>query len=348
MSQTDRVDVLVVGSGKSGKHLAWHMASAGRRTVVVERKWIGGACPNVNCLPSKNEIVSAKVADVAHHARGFGTDVADARTNMPHVLARKRKMVESEIAFHLEVYRKTGVELVLGQARFVGAKTIEVELNDGGTRRVSADRVFLNLGTRPLVPAIAGLAEVALTNIELLELDRVPERLIVLGGGYVGLELAQAYWRFGSRVTVVEGGPQLVAREDPDVAEALHRLFIDEGIEVLLGTSVLRIDGKRGALSVVVRTGGKERVIEGSDVLAATGRAPNTDGIGLDRAGVELDARGYIAVNERLETSAPQVWAMGECAGSPQFTHIAFDDFRVIRDNLDGGNRTTRERWIGE
>jgi pyruvate/2-oxoglutarate dehydrogenase complex dihydrolipoamide dehydrogenase (E3) component len=346
MAQAERVEVLVLGSGTGGKLLAWHMGRAGRRTAVVERRYIGGSCPNINCLPSKNEVKSAEVADVVRHAAAFGTVVASARLDMARVLARKRKMVEGLVALHLEQYRASGAELILGEARFVAPKTMEVTLNDGGTRLLTGDRVFLNLGTRPHVPPIPGLAAAALTNIELLELNRVPEHLVVLGGGYVGLELAQAYRRFGSQVTVIERGPQLLAQEDPDVAEALQRLFTDEEIQLLLHTETLRVDGKRGALSITVRTRDAERAIAATDLLVAAGRTPNTSGIGLDLAGVTLDARGYIAVNERLETSAPDVWAVGECAGSPQFTHISEDDFRVIRDNLDGKPRTTRGRLV--
>jgi pyruvate/2-oxoglutarate dehydrogenase complex dihydrolipoamide dehydrogenase (E3) component len=346
MAQAEQVDDLVLGSGVGGKLLAWHSARAGRRTAVVERKWIGGACPNVNCLPSKNEVKSAEVANVVRHAGAFGTVVTGARTDMSAVVARKRRMVEGLVAAHLELYRTSGAALVMGEAHFVGPKTLEVTLNQGGTRRLRGERVFLDLGTRALLPPIPGLAAAALTNIELLELDRLPEHLVVLGGGYVGLEFAQTYRRFGSRVTVVERGPQLLGREDPDVAEALQRLFADEEIDVLLNTETLRVDGQRGALRIVVRTSDGERVLGASDLLAATGRTPNTPGIGLDLAGVELDARGYIAVNERLETSASEVWAIGECAGSPQFTHISQDDFRVIRDNLEGRPHSTRGRLV--
>jgi pyruvate/2-oxoglutarate dehydrogenase complex dihydrolipoamide dehydrogenase (E3) component len=346
MAQAEQVDVLVFGSGAGGKLLAWHLAKAGHRTAVVERKWVGGSCPNVNCLPSKNEVKSAEVASIVRHAGAFGTIVTGVRTDMAAIVARKRKMVEGLVAAHLELYRASGAALVMGEARFVAPKTLEVALNDGGTRLLRGDRVFLDLGTRAFLPPIPGLAAAALTNIELLELDRLPEHLVVLGGGYVGLEFAQAYRRFGSRVTVVERGPQLLAHEDPDVAEALQRLFADEEIDVLLNTETLRVDGRRGALRVVVRTSGGERVLEASDLLAATGRTPNTTGIGLDVAGVDLDGRGYIAVDERLETSAPAVWAIGECAGSPQFTHVSEDDFRVIRDNLDGKPHTTRGRLV--
>jgi pyruvate/2-oxoglutarate dehydrogenase complex dihydrolipoamide dehydrogenase (E3) component len=346
MAQAEQVDVLVFGSGTGGKLLAWHLAKAGHRTAVVERKWVGGACPNVNCLPSKNEVKSAEVADVVRHAGAFGTVVAGARTDLATVLSRKRKMVAGLVAIHLEKYRASGAALIMGEGRFVGPKTLEVTLNDGGTRLLTGDRLFLNLGTRPLIPPIPGLAAAALTNIELLELDRLPEHLVVLGGGYVGLEFAQAYRRFGSRVTLVERGPQLLAREDPDVANALLRLFADEEIEVLLNTETLRVEGRRGALEVVVRTSGRERAVAASDILAAMGRSPNTSGVGLDVAGVELDGRGYIEVNERLETSAPDVWAIGECAGSPQFTHVSENDFHIIRDNLEGKARSTRGRVV--
>jgi pyruvate/2-oxoglutarate dehydrogenase complex dihydrolipoamide dehydrogenase (E3) component len=346
MPRAEHVEVLVLGSGAGGKLLASHMAKAGRRTTVVERKWIGGSCPNINCLPSKNEVRSAEVAHTVYDAGPFGTVVTDARVEMAQVVSRKRKMVEGLVAEQVDTFRISGVDLVLGQAHFVGPKTVEVAMNDGGTRLLSGDRVFLNVGTRPHVPPIQGLAETALTNIELLEFDRLPEHLLVLGGGYVGLEFAQAYKRFGSRVTLVERGPRILAREDPDVAEALHELLEDEGIEVLVGASTLRVDGRRGELRVVVQTSSGERTIEASDILAATGRAPNTAGIGLDVAGVELDDRGYIAVNERLETTAPGVWAIGECAGSPQFTHVSVDDFQIIRDNLEGGHRSTRGRVV--
>jgi pyruvate/2-oxoglutarate dehydrogenase complex dihydrolipoamide dehydrogenase (E3) component len=346
MAQPEQLDVLVIGSGEAGKWITWEMASAGRRTTVVERRWIGGSCPNINCLPSKNEIYSARVADVVRRADAFGTEVTGARTNMAKVLARKRRMVEREIAAHRQRYRETGGELILGEARFVAPKTVEVVLNDGGTRLLRGEQVFLSLGTRPSIPPIPGLAEVALTNIEMLELDRAPQHLVVLGGGYVGLEFAQAYRRFGSRVTVTERAPRLLRSEDPEVAEAVSRLLADEGVEVLLGAEPVRVEGRRGELRLVVRTPDGERTIEASDVLAALGRTPNTSGIGLEVAGVALDGRGYIAVNERLETSAPEVWAVGECAGSPQFTHVAFDDFRVVRDNLAGRSRSTRGRLV--
>jgi pyruvate/2-oxoglutarate dehydrogenase complex dihydrolipoamide dehydrogenase (E3) component len=348
MPQANSYQDVVLGSGAGGKLLAWHLAHSGRRVVVVERRWVGGSCPNIACLPSKNEIWSAKVADLLHHAVQFGIVTGSVAVDMARVRQRKREMVEGLVALHLELYQKSGAELLMGDGRFVAPKTLEVRMRDGGTRTLTGERVFLNLGTRATIPPVAGLSDVRpLTHIEAIELDRLPAHLIVLGGGYVGLEMAQAYRRFGSRVTVVEYGPQLVSREDPDVAEAIGQLFADEGIEVLLSTEAQKVEGRSGeSVRLRARTPQGERLIEGSDVLAATGRTPNTTGIGLDTAGVKLDARGYIQVNDRLETSAPDVWAIGECAGSPQFTHVSEDDFRIIRDNLAGGSRTTRDRLI--
>jgi pyruvate/2-oxoglutarate dehydrogenase complex dihydrolipoamide dehydrogenase (E3) component len=348
MSQPKPYEDLVLGSGAGGKLLAWHLARSGRRVAVVERRWIGGSCPNTNCLPSKNEIWSAKVADLLHHAARFGIVTGSVGVDMAKVRQRKREMVEGLVALHLELYQKSGTELIMGDGRFVAPKTLEVRLRDGGTRVLTGERVFLNLGTRATIPPTAGLADARpLTNIEALELDRLPAHLIVLGGGYVGLELAQAYRRFGSRVTVLQHGPQLANGEDPDVADAIGRLFGDEGIEVLLSAEAFQVEGRSGeGVRLRVRTPQGERLIEGSDILVATGRTPNTAGIGLDTAGVRLDGRGYVQVNDRLETSAPDVWAIGECAGSPQFTHVSEDDFRVIRDNLAGRSRTTRDRLI--
>ena len=348
MSKPERYEDLVLGSGAGGKLLAWHLAGSGRRTAVVEGKWIGGSCPNVNCLPSKNEIWSAKVADFIHHAASFGMVAGSIAIDMARVRQRKREMVDGLVAMHLDKYRASGAELIMGTGRFIAPKTVEVRLNDGGTRILAGDRVFLNVGTRATIPPIPGLADAApLTNIELLEIDRLPGHLIVLGGGYVGLEFAQAYRRFGSDVTVIEHGPQLLSREDPDVAEEVRRILAAEKIDVLLATDVLRVEGRNGeSVRLRVRAPNGERTIAGSDILVAAGRTPNTSGIGLDVAGVQLDSRGYIKVNDRLETSAPDVWAIGECAGSPQFTHVSEDDFRIIRDNLAGGKRGTRDRLV--
>ena len=344
----EHVDVLIIGSGQGGKLLAWHMAKSGRRTAVIERRWIGGSCPNIACMPSKNEIWSARVAHFAHHAGQFGTVAGPVETDMAAVRQRKRDMVNREIELHLQNFRTSGAELIMGNGCFVAPKTVEVHLNDGGTRVLAGEQVFLNLGTHPAVPDIPGLrAARPLTHIEALEIDYLPSHMILIGGGYVGLEMAQAYRRFGSRVTVIEPASRIMSREDPDVADELQRILGSEGIQFIVAAEILHVRGRSGEeVAVAVRTASGERKIEGSDILVATGRIPNTDAIGLDVAEVDLDDRGFIRVNERLETSAPAVWAIGECAGSPQFTHVSVDDFRIIRDNLAGGHRSTHDRLV--
>jgi pyruvate/2-oxoglutarate dehydrogenase complex dihydrolipoamide dehydrogenase (E3) component len=341
-------DILILGSGQGGKLLAWHMAQSGRRTAVVERRWIGGSCPNIACMPSKNEIWSAKVAHLAHHAGQFGTVAGPVETDMAAVRQRKRDMVNREVELHLQNYKATGAELIMGSGRFVAPKTIEVHLNDGGTRVLAGDQIFLNLGSHATIPNVPGLeAARPLTHIEALELDYLPPHLIVLGGGYVGLEMAQAYRRFGSRVTIIETGRHIMAREDPDVAAEMQRILSGEGIQFLIAAETLRVTGRSGeGVSLTVRSPSGEQRIDGSDILVAAGRIPNTASIGLEAAGVELNDRGYIHVNERLETKAPNVLAMGECAGSPQFTHVSVDDFRIIRDNLAGEKRSTHDRLV--
>jgi pyruvate/2-oxoglutarate dehydrogenase complex dihydrolipoamide dehydrogenase (E3) component len=236
----------------------------------------------------------------------------------------------------------------MGSAKFVGPKTLEVSLPDGTTRVIRGDKVIIGTGTHAIVPDLSGLRESnPMTHIEALELDRVPEHLLVLGGGYIGLELAQAMRRFGSRVTVIERNDRLASREDEDVCEAVHQLFEDEGIDILTNAHSTRVEGTSGqSVKLHFTRNGSPASIEATDILVATGRTPNTQGIGLDLAGVELTAAGYIKVNERLETTAPQVWAIGECAGSPQFTHVSVDDFRIVRDNMAGGNRRTDDRLV--
>ena len=348
MPVTDHYEALVIGSGESGKYIAWTMAKAGHRTAVIERKLIGGSCPNIACLPSKNIIHSAKVASFMRRGAEFGLELGAPAVNMAGVQLRKRKMVEDLVNIHLDRYKASGAELIMGEARFVGPRTVEVTLNAGGTRTITGDKVFLNLGTRAAMPDITGLAACRpLTHVEALDLDRLPDHLIVLGAGYVGLELSQAMRRFGARVTVIERGEQLASHEDPDVGTALLELFQSEGIDVLLKTKVVSVDGEPSQhIRVRVQDGAGEKVLEGTDLLVATGRTPNTAGIGLEQAGVELDSNGFVKVNERLETTAPNVWAMGDGAGSPFFTHVAYDDFRIVRDNLNGGHRTTRNRLV--
>jgi pyruvate/2-oxoglutarate dehydrogenase complex dihydrolipoamide dehydrogenase (E3) component len=348
MPQPKHYDSLILGSGQGGKLLAWHLARSGQHVGVVERRWVGGSCPAVACLPSKNEIWSARVAHLTRRAAQFGTETGPVTTDMAKVRRRKQEMIDREIAFHLNAYKTSGAELIMGSGRFIAPKTIEVALNDGGKRVLIGSNIVINVGTHAAIPRIPGLEAVRpLTHIEVLELDMLPPHLIVLGGGYVGLEMAQAYRRFGSRVTIIEPGPQIMGREDGDIADEMQRLLADEGIAFLIEAEPLNVQGRSGEeVSVTVRTASGEQKIEGSHLLVAAGRVPNTAGIGLEKVGIELDDRGYIRVNERLETTAPGVWALGECAGSPQFTHVSVDDFRIIRDNLGGGNRSTRDRLV--
>lgn len=348
MQRKAEFDVVILGSGQGGKLLAWHLARSGKTVAAVERRWVGGSCPHVACMPSKNEVWSARVAYLARNAAHFGTVTGAIKTDMVAVRRRKQEMIDREIDFHIGAYKSSGAELIMGSGRFTAPKTIEVALNDGGTRVLSGSQVVLNLGSHAAIPKIPGLeAARPLTHIEALELDYAPAHLLVLGGGYTGIELAQAYRRFGSRVTIVETGAQLMGREDPDVAEEIRRILTAEGIEVLLNAQPVRVQGLSGdTVTITLREPAGERKLEGSDLLVATGRVPNTADIGLDKTGVELDGHGFIRVNERLETTASGVWAIGEAAGSPQFTHVSVDDFRIVRDNMAGGNRRTDDRLI--
>ena len=251
MPQSEQFEVLVLGSGTGGKLIAWHMAQSGRRTAVVERRWIGGSCPNIACMPSKNEISSAKVAHArASRRRDYGTMTGSVTVDMATVRRRKREMVERQVAKHLQIYQDSGAELIMGSGRFVAPKTLEVKLNDGGTRVLAADKVFLNVGTHAAIPNVPGLeAAQPLTHVEALELDYLPQHLIVIGGGYSGLEFAQAFRRFGSEVTIIESGPQLMAREDVDVSQEMRRILSDEDIQVLVEAELLasrRAIGRQG------------------------------------------------------------------------------------------------------
>ncbi len=348
MVQPERIENVVLGGGEAGKYVAWELAEEGRPVVVIERELVGGSCPNVSCLPTKNVIRSAEVAHLARRAGAYGIDTGPVAVSFAGVRDRKREMVAGMVEIHRRRFEAPGIEFLLAEGRLVGPRTVEAKAEDGTTRRFEAERLFLNLGTHASVPDLPGMAAAGpLTHVEALELSELPKHLLVLGGGYVGVELAQAFARLGSRVTLLERGEQLLAREDEDVAAAVKELLEEEGIEVLLGAQAQEVAGRSGE-SVRVKTGAGSgaRTVEGSHLLVAAGRTPNTRGIGLEEAGIELDERGFVKVDERLRTTAPGVWALGECAGSPQFTHVAFDDFRVVKDDLAGGERTTTGRLV--
>lgn len=344
----EEYDLVVLGSGEGSKFVAWTQARQGKRVAVIEQRWVGGSCPNIACLPSKNLIQSAKVASYFSRAAEFGIETAGYKVKMGGVIQRKRGMVKGLVDIHLRNFETSGAELVLGHGVFVEPRLIEVKLNTGGVRRLRGTDVLIGTGTHARVETIPGLAAAKpLTHIDALELETLPEHLIVLGGGYIGLEFAQALRRLGSRVTVVERNGSLLHREDADVTAGLQGLFDEEGIEVILHATVESVLGTSGeGVAVRYLQGGEEKTLEGTHLMVALGRTPNTKGIGLELAGVDLDERGYVKVNARLETTAPHTWALGDVTGNPQFTHVAFDDFRVVRDNLAGGDHVTTGRQV--
>jgi pyruvate/2-oxoglutarate dehydrogenase complex dihydrolipoamide dehydrogenase (E3) component len=348
LNAAEAYDLVILGGGTGSTIAAWTFASQGQRVAVIERRYIGGSCPNIACLPSKNILHSARIASYFRRGEEFGMFADGFRVEMPAVRARKREMVSGLNDVYLENFRQTGAEFILGSGRFVAPKTLEVDLPGATKRRLRGGNIIISTGTRPLLDPVPGLADAQpLTHIEALELAQVPGHLIVLGAGYVGLELAQGMRRFGSKVTLIDRNDRLLHREDDDVTQALADLFRDEGIDAILNARVLRVSGKSGdSVTVVVEQGGREKTLAGTHLLIASGRRPNTENIGLELAGIELTDRGYIKVNERLQTTAPGVWGIGEVAGSPQFTHVSVDDFRVVRDNLEGRNHVTTGRQI--
>ncbi len=343
-------DAVVIGAGQAGVPLSQALAGSGRSTALIEREHVGGTCINVGCTPTKTMVASARTAYIDRRSAEYGVHNGPVSVDMRKVRGRKRAMVDSFRAGNLRrIEAAEGLDLISGEASFTGPRTLAVRTDDGEALELVAESVFINAGARPANPPIEGLDEVpALNSTSVMELGELPEHLLVLGGGYVGLEFAQMFRRFGSEVTVVQRSGQLMGREDADIAEAVAEILREDGIEVLLGTQTrcAEQDGA-GKIVLTVDTPEGERTISGSHLLVAAGRPPNTETLNLDVAGIETDKRGFIEANERLETSAPGVYALGDVKGGPAFTHISYDDFRIIRTNLlEGGNATTTNRQV--
>ncbi|MCH8275810.1 MAG: mercuric reductase [Armatimonadetes bacterium] len=348
-SATEKYDAIVIGTGQAGQPLSKALAGAGWKTAVIERASVGGSCINVGCTPTKTMVAAARVAYLARRAADYGVKTGAVSVDMEVVRKRKRDIVRDWSGGTQRSLEKTeGLDLILGDARFTGPHTVDVALNDGSARRLSAEKIFINSGTRPVRPPVDGLDQVpTLDNASIMELGEVPEHLLVMGGGYIGLEFGQMFRRFGSEVTIVQRDGQLLPREDADVAEEVAKIFREDGIEVLLSTTAFRAARNGDDVQLSVRNSEGERTLSGSHLLVAAGRAPNSDTLDLESAGIETDERGFIKVNERLETSAPGVYALGDVKGGPAFTHISYDDFRIIRTNLlEGGDATTNGRLV--
>ncbi|GHB39089.1 pyridine nucleotide-disulfide oxidoreductase [Streptomyces viridiviolaceus] len=348
MSQADTgvedVDLLVVGGGKGGKTLAMDIARGGGRVAMVERGMIGGTCINVACIPTKTLVTSARLLDSLSRAEQVGVRAEKPVADLTLLREHKEGVVAGMVDLNHRQFLDRGMDFILGTARFTGERTVRVELNDGGTRVLRGKDVVINTGTVPGIPDIPGITEVEpLTSETLLHLDRIAEHLVVIGGGYVGLEFAQMFATFGSRVTVLHRGERVLPREDPDVSEALTGFLADAGVRLHTGVTITEVS--RGPSGVTVRLGDGTEVT-GTDVLVAVGREPVTKNLDLDAAGVRTDDRGFVRVDDRLATSAPRTWAVGDVAGSPQFTHVSLDDYRIVKANIAGGDRRTTGRLV--
>src|SRR3984885_7938207 len=339
-----RFDAIVIGSGQGGNPLAYGLADHGWTVAMIEQANLGGTCVNTGCTPTKTMIMSAQVAHYARDASRWGVRAGNVSVDMPAVIARKNEVVlKFRSGNERQVAQRPNLHLYRGHGRFVAPRKLEV---DGDM--IEGERVFIDVGTRPNPAHVPGLDNVAyLTNESIMELQEVPEHLIVLGGGYIGLEFGQMFRRFGSRVTVVHRGSQLLAREDPDVAEALQKALEAEGVEFCMNSNVIKVEGQQGRITVAIVTGDRTQTITGTHLLAATGRRPNIDDLGLDNAGVALDSRGYVKVNDRLETGAPGIWALGDVKGGPAFTHISYNDYQIAYANIvEGKNLSIENRYV--
>ncbi len=335
-------DSVVIGAGQSGPSLAVRLAEAGQRVALVERRGLGGTCVNDGCIPTKTLIASARAAWVARNASRWGVETSDVRVDMKRVKARKDAVVQaSRDSLKSWIDHTKGLDLIPGHARFESPRTIRV-----GEDEIEAARFFINVGARAVVPDIPGLKDGPyLTNSSMMDVDTVLDHLVVIGGSYVGLEFAQMYRRFGSRVTVLERGNRLIKRDDADVSEEIRKFLALEGIEIKLDASVIGVERTAGRVTVVAKTPSGEQRVEGSDLLVAIGRTPNTDDLGLDRAGVKLDARGFIVVDDTLATNVPNIWATGDCNGRGAFTHTSYNDYEIVAENLlDGDERRVSDR----
>jgi probable pyridine nucleotide-disulfide oxidoreductase len=348
---TESYDDIIIGGGKAGKTLAPALVADGRKTALVERSltMMGGGCINIACIPTKTMVASAEVAHTVRHSAAYGINTAPPTVDLATVIQRKRSVVESARAMNLHnLEMALGRDLIIGTARFVAPKTIEVTTTDGTTRLLTAERLFINTGTRPLIPAIPGLKDIGfLTSESMMELAQLPKHLIVLGSGYIGLEFAQMFRRFGSDVTVIGQSDQILSSQDPDLAISVQTLLEHEGIEFLLNAKVLRVVRAGNETSLQIQIGDRQMNLQGSHLLVAMGRASTTDTLNLTAAGIAINAHGFIQVNDQLETNVPGIWALGDINGGPQYTHVSLDDYRIVKANLiDGNNRSTQDRPI--